>query len=238
MAARSFFGGAPSGKVQARGGYQLGGLPSPIQTGTLTRFGSVHGRSNLVIGGTDITGGGGGIPIPGTGVEIGVPDILNIIDRIRGGGRDKPGSSAPTTSGLVPNQPASNCPPGTFRLPGVGTCVDLVPGGSTSGAGMVVTPGEAVQGAFGLPAFMPAIVGQLADGGVIRRCPRRTVLGMDDKCYVKGTIPRQFRKWPPDAKPPVSAYDARMMRTYGRGGSKAKAAARLAQQAGYSTKQK
>lgn len=216
----------PSGAVQARGTPVAGGVPSPIQTGNSL---TVTGLPNV------------GVTIPGTGVQIGigVDDVLTVIDRLRGGGRDKPGSSAPTTSGLVPTN-QTQCPGiGSVRLPD-GRCANL--GDALPGGDPFVTDapsgGAARVGAFGLPAFTPAIVGTLTSGAAIRRCPRRTVLGMDNLCYVKGTIPRQFRKWPPDAKPPVTAFDARMMRKYGRGGSKAKAAAKLAQEAGYSTKQK
>lgn len=140
------------------------------------------------------------------------------------------GGGSPGGTNLV-----ANCPDGTIPGP-AGTCLDLFPGGSMSGAGMVVTEGEAVIGAFNLPARVPAIVGELANGTPIRRCPRRHVLGLDNLCYVKGTITRQFRKWVPTAKAPVTAYDAKMMRRYGAGGSKAKAAKKLAQEAGYSCK--
>lgn len=227
MAIRDLGIGTPSGAVRSRGVPQLGAAPLPTR------------RNSLTIGGTRITGSGPEITIPGTGIGVGVDDVLTVIDVIRGGGGSKPGGTTATGSQLTTTTPTtSQCPPGTLRVPITGQCLDLVPGGEQSGAGVVVTPGEAVVGAFGLPAFQPMVVGTLANGNVIRRCPRRTVLGLDNRCYVKGTIPRQFRKWAPDAKPPVSAFDARMMRKYGRGGSKAKAAAKLAREAGYTTKQK
>lgn len=43
-------------------------------------------------------------------------------------------------------------------------------------------------------------------------CPPRLVLGIDNRCYAKGTIPRNLRKWIPARKPPVSAADAKCIR--------------------------
>jgi len=69
--------------------------------------------------------------------------------------------------------------------------------------------GRAVEGAFGLPAFEPEeeMVPTL-------RCPRGMVLGQDDLCYPKAVLPRrsQWRKWRGQARPPVSAGDARAIR--------------------------
>jgi hypothetical protein len=208
----------------------------------LARGGGLTGgtRSNLTIGGTQIPGTSTGGSISIGPVSFDPQDVLDLIKAVRGGSGTKPGGETGSgTSNLQPLE--ANCPEGTFRLPGLG-CVDLMPGGAQTGAGMVVTPGEPVAGAFGLPAFQASVVGEITSKSgqttIVRRCPKRTVLGLDNKCYVKGTIPRQFRKWPPDARPPVSAFDARMMRKYGKGGTKAKAAKKLATEAGFSCKAK
>lgn len=145
-------------------------------------------------------------------------------------------SFSPSTGGS-----SSNCPPGQRKV--LGVCVNLpFSGAPGAGVGTVGTPahtayGEAVMGAFGIPALVPAQVGEI-NGAPIRRCPPGAVLGKDDLCYMKGSIPRQYRKWAPAAKPPVSAYDAKMMRKYGPGGSKQKRIKGLATDAGFSCKKK
>jgi len=79
--------------------------------------------------------------------------------------------------------------------------------------------GEAVMGGFGVPAMVPQQVGSVArrDGTVspILRCIPGMVLGRDELCYNKGTIPRTFRKWPPGSKPPISAKDWKAAKTFG-----------------------
>lgn len=155
------------------------------------------------------------------------------------GGGSGGGGGGSQTGGGQPGQPlvaeTSSCPPGSFRWND--TCIapgDMFPGGDP---GTFAAGGVPVSGAFGLPAFQPTQVGSI-NGRPVRRCPSRTVLGLDNLCYPKGTIGRNYRKWPPSAKPPVSAFDARMMRKYGKGGSKAKAAKKLATEAGFACKAK
>jgi hypothetical protein len=53
-------------------------------------------------------------------------------------------------------------------------------------------------------------------------------------CYAKGSIPNNLRKWPKAPRPPVSAFDARMMNRYGPKGSKRAGVKKLAQAAGFS----
>lgn len=90
---------------------------------------------------------------------------------------------------------------------------------------------QAVQGRFG-PAYTPAIVGEIR-GRPVRKCLAGMVLGRDNLCYERKTLDADERKWRKRSKPVVSAYDAKMMRKYGRGGAKAKAAAKHAETAGY-----
>lgn len=86
--------------------------------------------------------------------------------------------------------------------------------GSQEGA----DPGKAVVGAFGLPALVPAVVGQIMkrDGstGPILRCRRTMVLGTDNLCYPKAVLPRRskFRKWRGQVRPAVSAGDVKAIR--------------------------
>lgn len=228
-----------SGAVLIRGGAPASSAPIGLRSSR----GSL-GTSFLTPGGGPFplqpsNGGGGGGGIIDELIDIGSDFIRDRLGIGGGGGTNTAGGGQPGTgNNLVNTGGPAACPEGTFRVPGLGTCLDLQPGGATQGAGVVVSGGEAVVGAFNLPARVPEIVGVMADGNPIRRCPKRHVLGLDNLCYVKGTITRQFRKWVPSAKPPVSAHDAKMMRKYGRGGSKAKAAKKLAMEAGFACKQK
>jgi len=77
--------------------------------------------------------------------------------------------------------------------------------------------GEAVMGAFGVPALEPAVVGEIQrrDGstGPILRCPPRMVLAVDNLCYAKGIKGlASFRKWKPSAKGMISAADVKCLR--------------------------
>lgn len=126
----------------------------------------------------------------------------------------------------------ATCPDGSFPI--AGRCVDplaFIPGGDP----LVSTrTGVAVMGAFGIPAMTPAVVGQI-NGRPIRRCPSGAVLGKDELCYMKGSIPRQFRKWAPAPKPPMSAADAKALRRIGTLQKKVK---KLASNANLSCKRK
>ena len=133
----------------------------------------------------------------------------------------------------------SSCPPGFFADPNTGICKAagiggaverFLPGGRT---GVLPTSpaapqayGEAVVGSFGVPALQPAQAQTVA-----LRCPPGAVLGKDNLCYQKGSIPMQFRKWRPAKKPPISAKDWKAMQTADRVRKKAKT---VATKAGYS----
>jgi len=70
--------------------------------------------------------------------------------------------------------------------------------------------GEAVVGAFGMPAMVPE--------EEVRRmlvCPRGMVLGTDDLCYPKGVLSSRnlHRKWRRPPRAPVTAADAKAIRT-------------------------
>ena len=153
-----------------------------------------------------------------------------VIDRLTRGRRG-PGSRPPASRGLT------SCPQG-YRNEG-GQCVEtgwrgvaerVLPGGQ-SGT-MVDEYGEAVLGSFGIPALVPAQVGQI-HGNPILRCPPGAVLGKDNLCYQKSSIPKAFRKWKPAAKPPMTAADARALRRIGTLQNRVK---RLASSAGMTAK--
>jgi len=163
----------------------------------------------------------GSLPVIGPAVSI--LDRIAIPDRAPP--RVSPDQGRRTFAPSAPGAATAGagCPPG-FKIVR-GRCVArgtqgamqrLIPGGQT---GMLTDEfGEAVIGGFGTPALEPAQVGTIMrrDGVVspILRCPRGMVLGIDELCYTKGTVPRQFRKWKPAANPPISAADMKAVRTF------------------------
>jgi len=97
----------------------------------------------------------------------------------------------------------------------VGAVQRVVPGGQTGTMADVF--GEAVVGAFGMPALVPAQVGSIdrQDGtvGPILKCPPRMVLGVDNLCYTKGTRGlAAFRKWKPGTRPFLTGGDVKVLR--------------------------
>lgn len=184
----------------------------------------------------------GGIANQGC-VALGVPESIcrlgeAAVNQWLGGGASG-GSSA--AAPLVPD-----CPEG-FRIdPDTGRCVEvgfrggierILPGGQTGTLADV--SGEAVVGAFGQPGILPMQRGtiQRSDGtvGPILKCPRGMVLAKDDVCYVKSAIPRRFRKWAPDPRPPVSAQDAKAIRQADRAKTRVK---KLASKSGFTCKKR
>lgn len=130
---------------------------------------------------------------------------------------------------------APGCPEG-FRVDANGRCVRegiggaierFLPGGQT---GVLGQGGTAVIGAFGTPGVLPAQVGVI-NGNPIFRCPRAMVLGADNVCYAKGSLPRQFRKWKPGTRPAVSGGDVRAIR---QAASAKRRVKKLAQNVGFS----
>lgn len=111
------------------------------------------------------------------------------------------------------------CPAGTVRVGN--TCV--APGDAFPGGAPLFTEagGQAVVGAFGLPAISPTIVGSVSNNrgevSPIRRCPRGMVLGFDEFCYPKAVLPRRsrFRKHKGERKPPMTGADAAALRRIG-----------------------
>ena len=168
------------------------------------------GPTGAIAGG--IRGGGGGVSFPsltGRGFAPATGDNQALRDALRGTGVTFEQYIA------ARNSPASGSCPGFFNVKLGAGCFNpfaLAPFGDKP-----LTPqsfasdvfGEAVVGAFGMPALIPAIVGEV-NGNPIRRCPRGSVLGKDDLCYNK--LPRNFRKWPRAPRAPVTAGDAKAIR--------------------------
>jgi len=202
-----------------------------------------------VLGALDVVGvpGAGALasllqPIPPTGRTNGAGGRIDLNALLM-----DPRSAARNAARATLDNP---CPGiGSVRGPG-GTCIqlgDLFPGGAPAviprpevgtmnGGDLVEVGGEAVIGAFGMPAMTPDIVGAVMDANgnlnPIRRCPAG-VLGKDNLCYLK--IPNSFRKWPRAARPPVSGSDAKCIR---RAASATKRVERLAKSVGLKTKKR
>jgi hypothetical protein len=132
---------------------------------------------------------------------------------------------------------ATGCPTGFEINPATGLCEKvgfvgavqrLLPGGATGTAVATTDFGAAVIGAFGRPALEPAV-----STGVVRRCPKGAFLGTDNLCYEK--LPREFRKWPPPTKPPISSKDWKALQVSNRVREKSK---KIASAAGFTCKKR
>jgi hypothetical protein len=148
-----------------------------------------------------------------------------------------PGStpSTPTGQQVLPGMGLTTCPTG-YKRDSKGMCIQegfggtiarTLPGGNT---GVLGPGGQAVVGAFGQAGILPAQVGTI-NGNPILRCPRAMVLGADNICYAKGSLPRQFRKWKPGTRPAVSGGDVRAIRQANSAKNRVK---KLAQNVGFS----
>lgn len=161
------------------------------------------------------------------GVEI-VKGLGGDDDDDRGRGFTPPVSVTPSCSpGFVWN--GSQC----VRSGARGAIERALPGGRTGTAADIY--GDAVLGAWGIPALVPAQVGTITrnDGssGPIYRCPRRMVLGEDNLCYRKGSIPNARRKHPRGTRPFLTGGDRKCLMRAARL-KKSKANKRLLRQLG------
>lgn len=140
-----------------------------------------------------------------------------VVEAITGGGSQVP--TVPVTNGVptsFPSVPTNGMTqqvdcliPGQRVDPITGQCSFFL--GEQSGPD---TGGQAVVGSFGLPAMVPAIVGQI-NGKPVRRCRRGSVLGTDELCYSKAVLPprSKFRKWKRPPRPILSRSDEKAIRT-------------------------
>lgn len=203
--------------------------------------------------GGGIPGGPTGPPVP-SGPSFCPPPIpAGICQAIANFGPNIVCNLAPSFAPLVgancggSNLPApggSGCPPGHVldtttgqcKVAGAGGVVQrTLPGGATG----MLQGGTPVVGGFGRPGVTPAQVGTITDRmGMVKpilRCPTGFVLGKDEICYVKSTIPAGFRKWKPKKRPPISAKDWRAMQVSERVQKKVK---EVASKAGFTTAKK
>lgn len=165
--------------------------PTP-NVGILTGMGPIPHHQIDVQGG--ITGAVGGIQ--GGGGWQGA--ILGGLAGLLGSGSEPAQGSPviPGGSGLAAGGP---CPDGTFSI--LGRCVDLIPGGATSGAGMIQSRGEAVHGQYGV-GVVPAVRSQQ-----VRDCPAGMVLGLDGVCYNRSQLRKDERAHRPPRKPLLTGGD-------------------------------
>lgn len=136
----------------------------------------------------------------------------NLIGGLIGGGE------TPTSPGVQPTglTTPGQCPQG-YQWNGqqcvatgfAGTIQQWLPGGQTGT--MQDQFGQAVMGGFGIPAMVPAQVGTI-NGGPILRCPTGAVLGKDNLCYQKGSIPNKHRKWPKGPRPLLTGGEMKTLR--------------------------
>lgn len=218
----------PGGRIPGGPGGQPGGFPPGARpTGARTDF-EIGVEAIIAAGYTGC-------------ISLGLPKAVcdaaaALVGGLDGGetGGGKPGSGGggggPFDLGALAS---GNCDEGFVFNPTLGICE------FEGSPGQVTT-----QGTSGLPpgAARAVTVGEI-HGRPIRRCPAKFVLADPalfgpGVCFHKSTIPNKLRKWPKTAKPPVTAYDARMMRKYGPGGSKQKSIKKLAGSAGLSCKRK
>ena len=181
-------------------------------------------RADLTIsfgggGGGTPFGGGGGLPFgppPGGGLPnlpgggSGGGGLGGLCDLLPSGfARDacKAGTSLFGPGGNGGSNGGANCPDGQIRLGS--RCVS--PGDAFPGGDPFITPAgnQATQGSFGMPALTPTI-----EQRTVHSCPAGMVLGKDNLCYPKAILSRRskFRKWKGEARPPVTAADAKAIR--------------------------
>jgi len=203
-------------------------------------------RTSFDVGG-GIRGGIEGAQNPGD-LPWWVSAGVGVITGGLGGSTGSGGSSGSTSSAALASEGTGSCPSGyernsrgeCVRQGVIGAIQDFVPGGQTGklpqGQGAY---GPAVMGAFGIPAIQPSQTGTVIAGdGTVRPtlgCPPGAVLGKDNLCYMKGSIPRKFRKWPPKPRPVMSAQDGKTLRKADRLKTKVK---KLAQGAGFSCRKR
>lgn len=207
----------------AKFGFGGSGLP------TFTTFTPIGGSEAPP--GTPIPGNLGGVEIPGLGVTV--QDAVDIGGFLKGLFNGGGGPITDQTGGAG----FAACEPGFVKnqfgiCEFIGSPADV----STGQPGTALS--TAVMTPFGLS--VPSItVGEIR-GNPIRRCPPKLVLGPDNRCYStgKGGIQNSQRKWPRAPRATVSAFDAKMMRRYGPGGSKRDSIKKLAADAGFSCKNK
>lgn len=164
-----------------------------------------------------ITGGPGGAIIGGLGGLFGgddTPPPVTMPQSFAGGGQVQ-------------------CPRGTFNV--AGRCIDIQPGGETTGSGFIVPSVNGGAGGGQTSALgTPTVPGSIARA--VRKCPPMHVLadlGSGTLCYHKKLIPNRLRLYPKAQRPALSAADKRNIRKYAKGGTKANQIKELAKELGF-----
>jgi len=160
---------------------------------TVAQVALASSGSNMVTSGTPsplTTAARAASTVGGLGAAI--QGVVSGIQRLVPGGAT--GTSVGTT-----------CPPGTIRGP-LGTCIDLIPGGSTSGGGMVIGRFDPIMGAYGA-GLLPG-----RESRTVHFCPPGLVLGKDNVCYAKGQLGKKNRKHNPGFRPPITGGDVSAIR--------------------------
>lgn len=121
-------------------------------------------------------------------------------------------ANAPGNFGRRSLSGGGGCPPGTTEI--LGQCIDFMPGGAHTGAGLVVRPGEAVRGLYGA-ALEPQF-----EQSTTRRCIRGMVLGKDGLCYNKRQIRNADRQWPRGTPPLLTGGERKAIRIAATAGGK------------------
>lgn len=166
-----------------------------------------------------------------TGLVTGGP--AGAITGAIGGGFGITRAAPPPGPTAIPGAPLvagpATCPEGTIRI---GTrCVR--PAAALPGGDPFVTratPAVAEAGMFGTLSAAP-----MTETVTRFVCPSGTVLGKDNRCYAKGSIPNRLRKYPKAPRPFFTAADAKTLR---RAETLQKKVKKLAGTAGFTTKKR
>lgn len=178
------------------GGYQTGGVGGAV-TGVLGALGGgVTGGETGSSGGVLPTGMGTTQLKCPTGYVLGADGLCKPIST--GGGMSLTTGCA---TGYKWDASKGQC----VKEGVVGWVQGVLPGGKTGTQADIY--GSAVVGAWGKPALQPGVVAVPT-----MRCPRGTVLGLDDLCYPKGSIRNSDRKWPKPTRPLLSSGDMKTLR--------------------------
>lgn len=163
---------------------------------------------------TPIGGSGGGTSLGDELTRRGLDVLEDLIRSKLIPGNDSGNTTPPVPGNFSPDVAPASCPEGTIRI---GTaCIDLIPGGSTSGGGMVLSTGEAINGRYGAGQAPQVRARNVA------RCGRGMVLGMDGVCYDRRAIKNSERKWPRGRKPLLTGGDLRAISKASRAASRMK----------------
>lgn len=117
-----------------------------------------------------------------------------------------------------PGGPCENpfAPQAVQNVPGiVGAVQRFLPGGATGLQTPGASFGNGVAAPVGAPGGAPpthAVVEPVVMGAIRMRCPKRYVLGIDNKCYFNLPRNSKWRKWRPGRRPKFTGGDLNAIR--------------------------